>query len=137
MPTLFLVFACCLTISAQSGEPMAKVDHTERVTTKKVLEDRFLPQFPAGEVELINTLRESVEYPELARDYNVEGTVHVQVEVDASGKVSFDRILIPLFPDCDQVAKEAASKLPNFLPAVENGVPVARKIVIPFHFSLQ
>lgn len=137
MTKLTIFFAACcfffsLQLSAQEMAhvgPVSNADNSE-MTTNPSLADRFAPTFADDFLPV-------VDYPELAREYAVEGMVVVEVEVAASGQVTPIRIARPLFKACDDAAWNAAAQLPRMLPAVKNGRPVAKRVMVPFRFSLR
>lgn len=133
--TFFFVIAVCGTLTAQqelalAHAPASTPTDTQTIAAPKPLADRFMPAFTAGFVP-------QVAYPELAHEYAIEGTVVIEVEVDAAGNVRPIRIVRSLFVACDEAVWEAAKKLPTMLPAVENGRPVAKRLNIPFRFKLR
>ena len=133
-----LLCLCGTTLTAQQALALLEASPTETSSTTAAAlpEDRFLPAFPAG-TTLQKFLATEVDYPELAVDYAIEGTVVLEVEVDASGKVKYLRTVRPLFAPLDEAAVAAVKKMPRLLPAVEKGRAVTRKMIIPFKFSLR
>lgn len=93
-----------------------------------------MPSLPSE--DLLPYIHRQLTYPEIAVENGVEGTVILEVSVSAAGKVtrtSVRRSVLLL----DDAALEAVSNLPNLLPAVENGWPVARRLLIPIRFRLR
>jgi len=74
------------------------------------------------------------EYPEIAREAGVEGTVLVRVLVGEDGFVK-DMIIIQSVPMLDEAAADAAWTA-VFKPALQKDRPVAVWMVIPLEFSL-
>ena len=133
-----LLCLCGTTLTAQPVLAFLEAFPAEpsTVTAAALPEERFLPAFPAG-TTLQQFLATEVAYPELAIDYAIEGTVVLEVEVNAAGKVTYLRTVRPLFAPLDEAAVAAVKKMPRLLPAVEQGRAVARKMMIPFRFSLR
>jgi protein TonB len=75
-------------------------------------------------------------YPELARLSKIEGTVLVRALVGADGKVR-EVIVLKAVNDLLDQAAAAATMGYVFLPAMQNGRPVAVWVTIPFRFSLR
>lgn len=132
-----LLFLFSLQLTAQT-EVMAYVDRPEFEPAVEVtVANRFAPVLPGGQQQFITFLTQYLDYPEVAREYAIEGTVVVEVEVDETGKAMVVGIAKSLFAPLDEASLAAARKLPRFLPAVEAGKPVARTLMIPFQFSLR
>jgi len=79
---------------------------------------------------------EAPEYPDLARQAEAEGTVHVVVTIDENGRVTRARVYSSdTIEALERAAIDAAMKF-LFKPAMQRDVPVACQIVIPFGFTL-
>lgn len=78
---------------------------------------------------------QSPEYPEIAREAGVEGTVVVRVLVDAEGTVR-DRLLLQSVLGLDEAALAAAATA-VFRPALQQDKPVAVWVVLPIEFRLR
>jgi protein TonB len=97
-----------------------------------------LPKF--GDYVYIEELPEAVtrvapEYPDLARDANVDGTVLVQALVGRDGRVRDVRV-VQSIPMLDEAAVAAVRKW-VFKPALANNKPVAVWVAVPVRFTLQ
>ncbi len=76
------------------------------------------------------------EYPTLARQAGIEGTVLVKVVVSREGKVLEAQVVKSnVTPSMDQAAILAAKKC-RFEPAKNGNLPVPSTVVIPFDFRL-
>jgi protein TonB len=75
------------------------------------------------------------EYPEIAREAGVEGTVLVRVLVGEDGFVK-DMVIIQSVPMLDDAAANAAQTA-VFKPALQKDKPVAVWMVIPIEFQLR
>ena len=96
-----------------------------------------LPKF--GDYVYVEELPEAIskvnpEYPEIAREASVDGTVLVQALVGKDGKVKDVRV-VKSIPMLDENAK-AAVKQWVFKPALSNNKPVAVWVGVPVKFSL-
>ncbi len=77
------------------------------------------------------------QYPPLAREAGIEGTVAVRVLVNEEGKViRADVLQSDVTPDMEKAAIAAAMKC-RFRPAKQRTIPVKAMVMIPFHFTLQ
>jgi protein TonB len=75
------------------------------------------------------------DYPEIAREAGIEGTVLVRVLVDAQGAVR-DRHVLQSIRGLDEAALAAAATA-VFRPALQQDRPVAVWVVVPIEFRLR
>ncbi|MEE9270164.1 MAG: energy transducer TonB [Candidatus Krumholzibacteria bacterium] len=76
------------------------------------------------------------EYPTLAREAGLEGTVRVKIVVGRDGKVKSASILSSdVTPAMEQAAMEAAKRC-TFKPARQRSIPVRATVMIPYKFRL-
>ena len=80
-------------------------------------------------------LQERVEYPDMARQAGVEGTVFVQFVVDERGRV-LDPVAIRSPNDLLSRAAIEAVRTCEFVPGRQRGVPVRVRFTIPVKFQL-
>ena len=75
------------------------------------------------------------EYPDIARQSGIEGTVQLQALVGKDGKVKDVKVMkgIPVLDD----AAVTAVKQWVFKPALTNNKPVAVWVAVPVRFSLR
>ena len=96
-----------------------------------------LPKF--GEYVYVEELPEAItkvqpQYPDIARDASVEGTVMIQALVGKDGKVHDTRVVksVPML----DAAATAAVRQWIFKPALNNNKPVAVWVAVPVKFTL-
>jgi protein TonB len=76
-------------------------------------------------------------YPEISRRRGQEGTVLLELSVDANGRVAEVRIVESSgFSALDAAATEALRDW-RFRPAQRGGVPIAVSIIHPVHFRIE
>jgi TonB family protein len=75
-------------------------------------------------------------YPEMARQAEAEGTVHVAVVIDEMGRVISAEVVESTATEVLEVAAVSAASQWLFKPAMQRDKPVKSTIVIPFVFSL-
>jgi periplasmic protein TonB len=100
-------------------------------------EDDGLPKF--GEYVYVEELPEAItksapDYPDLAREAGVDGTVMVQALVGKDGQVKDTRV-VKSIPMLDASAVAAVKKW-VFKPALSNNKPVAVWVAVPVRFTL-
>lgn len=104
-----------------------------------VIEEEVLPspdEFVPVEEQPVLVEMKPPDYPSLAREAGIEGTVIVRVLVGKDGKVK-DAILGKGVNAVLDEAALAAARHYVFKPAIQNKNPVAVWVAIPFRFSLK
>ncbi|CAH0999463.1 hypothetical protein LEM8419_00763 [Neolewinella maritima] len=142
--TLTLLLLLCLSalpaqsrVAAVGAAPSVPPPIANPAIREAAVINRPVPAFPGGRAGFVSFLRQHLDYPAVAQEYAVEGTVIVTVEVQTDGAVHVLGVAEPVFAPLDTAALRAARKLPRFLPAVTEGQPVVRRLRIPFQFSLR
>jgi TonB family protein len=95
-----------------------------------------MPRFPGGYESFIRFLRNSIKYPSDARRKGLEGTVYVNVVIDANGEVSEKKILKGLNESLDQAALNAFDNMPAWEPGRVAGKNISVRMVFPVYFRL-
>jgi protein TonB len=90
-----------------------------------------MPELVGGLAALMNDL----VYPEVARRAGLEGTVILQVIVDAQGRPTQPNVVKSVNQILDDAAVEAVLKQ-TFKPGLQRNRPVAVSVTIPVHFRL-
>jgi protein TonB len=122
-------------------------------------EASVLPQFPGGQEALMKFLKKKMKYPDLAEQYDVEGSIVMHFTVDADGSIKdisatdckTDRFNTTKFSQETEArqkelkkqfallfAKEGARvvrKMPKWIPASVNGIPVSVKYNLTIRFA--
>ncbi len=95
-----------------------------------------MPEFPGGEVALINYIAENVVYPEQAQENDIEGKIFVKFVVTKKGKV--DKVEVVRGEDdlLKDAAVEVVEGLPDFTPGKQRGKPVSVWYTVPIEFKL-
>ncbi|MCF7824372.1 MAG: energy transducer TonB [Candidatus Marinimicrobia bacterium] len=88
---------------------------------------------PIGGVE---ALSKSAAYPSMAMDYGFEGVVTLQFHVDKYGMVSDIQVANSAGPCLDESAITTL-KNSKWMPAYQNGMPVAVTYTLPFEYRLR
>ncbi len=96
-----------------------------------------MPMFPGGDVELLKYLAEHTNYPEVAKENNIQGRVIVRFCVTSKGGVSQVSILKGVDPELDEEAKRVVNTLPPFKPGKQGGKPVPVWYMVPIIFTLK
>ena len=96
-----------------------------------------MPMYPGGDVELLKYIGEHTQYPEVAKENNIQGRVIVRFCVTAKGGVSQVSILKGVDPELDKEAIRVVSALPAFKPGKQGGKPVPVWYMVPITFTLK
>ena len=126
------------------AQPAAQPDSAVKVPSvpnaeelKMIFDDpEQMPQFPGGEMALMNFLSRNVRYPERASIKRVEGRVVVQFFVDEEGAVSDIKVVRSVDPDLDKEAIRVCGMLPKFSPGRLNGNPIKVVYTLPITFRI-
>ena len=94
------------------------------------------PEFPGGFKALIKYLSDNVRYPDEALNDAIEGKVIVRFDVNKDGSISNIIIVRSLQPLLDVEAVRVISKMPNWKPATQRGMPIKVGFTLPVNFSL-
>jgi TonB family C-terminal domain len=115
-----------------------KCDVSEVVEEERALEVvEQMPAFPGGETALTGFVGKNLQYPTIAQENGIQGTVIVRFKVGTDGSISDIQILRSLDPACDKEAIRIIKSLPRFIPGRQNGVPVAVWYTFPVKFKLE
>ena len=95
------------------------------------------PQYPGGQEALLKYLAENLQYPDLARQKNIEGTVYVSFVVEKNGAVSNVKILRGIGGGCDEEAMRVVRKMSDWTPGYQDGKAVRVSFNLPIRFILE
>lgn len=96
-----------------------------------------MPEFPGGQQALFKYLNESVKYPVIAQENNIQGRVIVQFVVERDGSVTDVQVVRSVDPSLDKEAKRVISSMPKWSPGKQRGKAVRVKYTVPVNFKLQ
>lgn len=93
------------------------------------------PEFPGGYDALKAYIQDYLEYPETDREYGLEYTGTLTLNIDRSGKVTgIEMIPLPT-KDLQYSLVQFSRKMPRFKPAMRYSRPVASRVKIPLSFK--
>ncbi len=92
--------------------------------------------FPGGDGALIKWLGEHTEYPQVALENGVQGTVRVRFVVKKDGTIGDVKVLKPVDPNLDKEAIRVIKSLPKFIPGKMNGHAVNCYFTAPVRFKI-
>jgi protein TonB len=96
-----------------------------------------MPMFPGGDVELLKYIADHTQYPEIAKENNIQGKVIVRFCVTSKGGVNQVSVLKGVDPELDKEAMRVVTTLPPFKPGKQGGKPVPVWYMVPIAFTLK
>src|SRR5450759_2276358 len=96
-----------------------------------------MPMFPGGDPALLKYISEHTNYPEVAKENNIQGRVIVRFCVTSKGGVSQVSVLKGVDPELDKEAIRVVNTLPTFKPGKQGGKPVPVWYMVPITFTLK
>jgi tonB family C-terminal domain len=95
-----------------------------------------MPEFPGGPAELMKWLSSHVQYPAIAIDICIQGTVIVAFIVELDGSVSNAKLVRSVDPCIDQEALRVVRQMPKWNPGKRAGIPVRVRYYLPIKFKV-
>ena len=122
--------------ATEAGEITAESSDPKKVFTGKVydLVDE-MPSFPGGLEELYKWIDSNVQYPAVAIDICIQGTVIVAFIVEPDGSVSNAKLVRSVDPSIDQEALRLVGQMPKWNPGKRAGIPVRVRCCLPIKFK--
>lgn len=96
-----------------------------------------MPSFPGGDVELFKFIYDNIQYPEIAKENNIQGKVIMRFCVTSKGTVDQVSVTRGVDPSLDEEAIRVIKLLPLFKPGKQGGKPVNVWYSIPISFQLK
>lgn len=93
-----------------------------------------MPEFPGGVDSLSAFLAREIQYPPVAKNNGITGTVLVEFVVEKDGRVTNAKVKVPLFPECDKEAVRGVMSMPKWKPGRNMGKPVRCYYQVPVTF---
>ena len=117
-------------------EVKAEVQEEDPEATPFVVVEE-MPMFPGGDAELLKYIAEHTNYPEVAKENNIQGRVIIMFCVTSKGGVSQVSVLKGVDPELDAEAIRVVNTLPTFKPGKQGGKPVPVWYMVPITFTLK
>jgi periplasmic protein TonB len=101
------------------------------------LSAEVMPEFPGGLTAMNRYLARELNYPRLARELGIEGTVYVSFVVEPDGRVSNIGLLRGIGGGCDEEAIRVIAAMPPWKPGMQSGRAVRVQFSIRVVFGLR
>ncbi len=95
-----------------------------------------MPSFPGGQEAMYLYVYKELEYPAVARESEIAGTVVVQFVVSKVGEIQNAKDVRGIAGGCNEEALRIVNSMPKWNPAMHNGRTVAVTFTLPIKFSL-
>lgn len=113
------------------------------VGTEEVVEEEEIfvfveeyPSYPGGEEALYKYLGENIQYPDVARDNNITGTVVIRFVVEKDGSITKAAIAREIGGGCGKEALRVVNSMPKWKPGKQSGKAVRTEFTLPVQFQL-
>ena len=118
---------------------VGEVKHTQPSDTTRVYQVvEQMPEFPGGQNGLMTFLRNSIIYPQEARDANIQGKCFVTFVVDSNGNIKDARVQKSSGNEAlDKESVRIVESMPRWTPGKQSGKNVAVQYTLPIIFRLQ
>ena len=111
-------------------EPEPAADKIFQVVEQK-------PEYPDGEAAMLKFIYANINYPPIARDNGVEGTVYVSFVVERDGLITDVKVVRDIGAGCGEEAVRVVKKMPRWNPGKQRGRPVRVQFNLPVKYKLQ
>ena len=118
-------------------EPVKEEVQEEEAEPEPFVVVEEMPMFPGGDAALLTYIAEHTQYPEVAKENNIQGRVIVRFCVTSKGGVNQVSVLKGVDPELDAEAIRVVQSLPPFKPGKQGGKPVPVWYMVPITFTLK
>lgn len=95
-----------------------------------------MPQFPGGQIAMLQYLMKNIKYPEQAMKEGIQGRVTVRFIVEKDGSISDVKPVLSVHPLLNKEAVRVVKSMPKWSPGKHNGKPVRVRFNLPVMFKL-
>lgn len=95
-----------------------------------------MPQFPGGQIAMLQYLMKNIKYPEQAMKEGIQGRVAVSFIVEKDGSISNVKPVLSVHPLLNKEAVRVVKSMPKWSPGKHNGKPVRVRFNLPVMFKL-
>lgn len=109
---------------------------TSSVTSTGVVSvPSVMPSYPGGKQALLKFMKDNVDYPYMAKNLGIEGTVMVQFVVTENGDIADIKVIKPLGAGCDEEAVRVIQLMPKWNPGLLRDKPIKVRFTMPVTFN--
>lgn len=134
------------TVLQEAVKEVEEIKEEPKPEPPKVVEDTRVynlaelaqqPSFPGGDAAMYAWLSKNLQYPPIAQENGISGTVVVSFVIGKDGSVSDVKVVRGKDPSLDKEAVRVVSKMPKWNPGKQNGQNVRVSYTLPVKFQLQ
>lgn len=96
-----------------------------------------MPEFPGGQMKMMEYIAKNIKYPQIARESGIQGRVYVSFVVEPDGSISNVNIMRGIGGGCDEEAVRVVKSMPKWTPGKQRGKTVRVSFNLPVNFKLQ
>lgn len=137
---LFLLFMGLFTITSTGNAQAIKrpKSYSENIKEDEIVSTADkMPRFKGGDKKLQKYLNKNLNYPTLAKENRVEGTIYISFVVTKKGKITnITQLNRKNGWGLDEEAYRVIKSMPKWKPAKLNGKRVNCKLTLPIKFRL-
>ncbi len=114
------------------------VEQEERIKEPEIFTNpQIMPEFPGGLSAMMHYFATHINYPEEAKEANIQGVVYVNFVVEPDGSISHVKVLRGIGGGCDEESVRVVKNMPHWKPGIQAGRPVSVSFTIPVKFTLR
>lgn len=133
-----VITAACTKQSETENSPPTQKDNLPVVKEGDVYSVvETMPEYPGGTEALFSYLGNHINYPEAAKNSEIEGVVHVRFVIDHKGQITNSEVVKGIGGGCDEEALRVVRSMPNWSPGMQDGKPVKVEFNLPIRFALK
>lgn len=132
---LAFMVACSANLWAQNTAETSVTTLGSTTTTETTFVD-VIPQPKPGAPSIHNYIAANFNYPPVALEAEIEGTIIVEFDVNTQGEIININVIQGLCPSCDKEAIRVIHSYKYYQPALRDGVPVKSRMRIPVRLQL-
>ncbi len=95
-----------------------------------------MPEFPGGDEARLKFLADNIEYPKIAKESGIQGTVYATFVIDTNGRITDAKILRGIGGGCDEEMLRVLSLMPTWKAGKQAGKKVRVQFTMPMRFTL-
>jgi TonB family protein len=127
LATLHLIMIA--SVHAQSRKSPVVASHNKQIRVEQ------MPEFPGGMPALKKFLVDSIRYPAMAREDNIQGIVLITFLIKEDGSISDVKSKKDIGGGCEKEAIRVVKTMPKWKPYLRNGSPSAMVYELPVKFK--
>ena len=96
-----------------------------------------MPEFPGGDIALINYIKQNLRYPAFAHEMGIQGRVAMSFIIESDGSISNIDVSRSPAEELSQEAIRLVKSMPKWTPGKKKGTPVRVKYLLPITFRIK